>query len=201
MLGWPFLCVVAVAGSTIRVTNSAHGECDISPSSSGLSCWMGGTSFTLRYFQDPGAADVPAYLHVGWGNSAYSYMVERSVVTSRGKWCYAITVNTDLYGEEIRVTKDGDVYSNAHQGRCTLSSQGSDGKPRCCTLQSVEYCVHETGSPMSWGGNYLSAKWGAGAFKVALVADGGSNGDSVAGIGCVGCGAPKNETTCIGQWT
>ena len=109
------LLVVPAAASSIRVTNSAHGECDISPSSSGLACWMGGTSFSLRYFQDAAGASMPTYLHVGWngGRSAYHYMIARQAVTSSGKWCYSLAMSAQLslFGEQVRVTKDGDGIS------------------------------------------------------------------------------------------
>jgi hypothetical protein len=190
------------SASSIRITNSVHGECDVSPSSSGTACWMGGTSFSLRYFQDPAGETMPTYLHVGWngGRSAYHFIIARDAVTSSGKWCYSLAMSTTeaLYGEQIRVTKDGDVYSNAHEGRCTLAN-AQKGAPKCCTLQSVTYCVHQTGSPMSWGGEYLSATWGSGSFKVALVPL-GDGGESRAELGCIGCGEPRNETTCIGNF-
>ena len=186
----------------IRITNSIHGECDVTLTSSGLACWMGGTRFSLRFFQDAAANDLPS-LHVGWagGRSAYNYLIERSAVESMGKWCYNIYVDAyeGLYGEIVQVTKEGDVYSNAHAGRCSLPSLPSArNASSCCTLQTVEYCIHKTGSPMQWGGQYISASWGTGSYKVALVPR--ADGSSVAGIGCIGCGGPKNETTCVGQW-
>ena len=83
-----FAVVAAAAGRTpsIRITNSVHGECDISSSSSGLQCWMHGTSFALRYFQDSSLTYTPVFLHVGWdGGRSYYHQVERAALTGNGK--------------------------------------------------------------------------------------------------------------------
>ena len=166
----------------------------------------GGVSFALRYWEDSGST-WPPMLYVGWdgGRSSYHYLIELDAVKQAGKWCYNIDLSTGgypLYGEEVRITTPGILYSNAHAGQCTLSAPtraaGNTSKS-CCTLQTVEYCVEQTGSPMSWGGELLSATWGDGSYKVPLVPSG--SGFKVAASGCISCGSPRNETTCVGQWS